>query len=535
MTDPSLYPSFPPELTQRYRAEGFWGTRTIGAELRATAAQYPEVEAVVDADRRLTYRELDERTDAIAHRLLELGLRRGDPVLLQVGNTVESVEALYGMIKMGAVPVCSLIPFGHHELDAIGQIVGAKAHLVQVDVPNRDLVAFAHEVRQAVPTMDLVLTIRGSGEGAHRIDDAAPSGPFTVVDDPDAISVLQLSGGTTGTPKAIPRLHAEYWYNARATAERYGYTVASRIGHFLPLVHNAGIHSAVFATHAVGATLVLGTTWSPDVVLDTLEREQVEYVSTLTTLVPSIADDPRFASATSSLKRLSLAIPAVPGELFDSLTDKGVNVCQFYGMSEGLVCSMPTDAPAAMRRETVGYPLSPADELKLIDPDTGVEQVEEGELCVRGPYTLRGYYNAAEHNAAAFTDDGYYRTGDIVRFVDVGGQRCLKMEGRHKDLISRGGEKINAAEVEALLVQLPGVTAAALVAMPDPRLGERACAFLVSDGPTPELEDVRTFLQTRGVARYKWPERIEHIDALPMTAVGKVAKKQLRERLAVSI
>ena len=535
MVDPALYPSFPPGLVADYRAKGYWGNRTIGQELHAVALQHPDIEAIVDVENRLTYRELDERSDAIAQRLLDLGLKPGDPVILQIGSTVESVAAFYAMTKMGAIPVCSLIPFGHHEIDAIAQIVGARAHLVQVDVPGKDLVAFALEVKDVVPSMQLVLTIRGEAEGAHRIDDAPPAPPVAVEVDPDAIGIMQLSGGTTGTPKAIPRLHAEYWYNGRATAERWGYTPGSRVAHFLPLVHNAGVHAALFPAHAVGATVVLGATWSADIVLDLLEREHVEFFGTMATLMPSIMDDPRFDAAMKHVKRLGIAL-APPDGLFDELTARGLQVCQFYGMSEGLICSMPTDAPMQMRRETVGYPLSPDDELKLIDPETGEDTLEYGELCVRGPYTLRGYYNAAEHNAKAFLPGGYYRTGDLVRFVDIEGQRCLQIDGRHKDLISRGGEKVNAEEIENLLVQMPGVEAAALVAMPDPRLGERGCAFLVTGtSPMPDLSQVRQFMEQRGVARYKWPERLEQLDALPLTPVGKVAKKQLRERLAATV
>ena len=531
-----MFVAFPPELVERYRVEGYWGSLTIGDEFRAVAAKYPEVEALVTAERRLTYAELDARTDAIAVRLVEIGLRKGDTVILQVGNTAETIEAFYALIKMGAIPVCSLIPFGHHEIDAISKIVGARAHLVQADLADRDLVAFAREVREVVPSMEFILTIRGAGEGAERIDDApALTGevPDFGVHDPDVVAVMQLSGGTTGTPKAIPRLHAEYWYNGVATAERYGYGVSDRIAHFLPIVHNAGIHAALFPAHAVGATLVLGATWNPADVLATLEREQVSYLGTMTSLISSISDDEAFPRASKHLKRLNLAVPAVPGPLFDALTAKGLQVCQFFGMSEGFVCSVPTDAPEQMRRETVGYPLSPADEFVLLDPETGVQVApgEAGELCVRGPYTLRGYYNAPEHNAQAFTADGYLRTGDMVKPIDIDGHTCLRIEGRHKDLISRGGEKINASEIEVLLVQLPGVSAAALVAMPDERLGERAGAFLVCD-ELPTLLAVREFLAARGVAKYKWPERLEQIAALPLTAVGKVSKLQLRELLA---
>jgi 2,3-dihydroxybenzoate-AMP ligase len=531
---------YPPEFVTRYRDEGYWGTRTIGAELHATALAHPDVEALVTTERRLTYAELDARTDAIAQRLVEVGLRAGDIVMMQVGNTAETIESLYALIKMGAVPVCSLVPFGHHEIDAIATIVGARAHLVQADVPDRDLIAFAAEVREIVPTMELTLSIRGGEGRAYRIDDVEmlANTPDFGVTDPDALAVMQLSGGTTGTPKAIPRLHAEYWYNAKATAERFGYSVGDRVSHFLPAVHNAGLHAAVFAAHSVGATLVLAATWAPPQVLAMLRDERITFMATMTSLIPSVCDDPSFLDATRTLKRLSLAVPAVPRDLFERLEAHGTPAHQFFGMSEGFCCSVPIGAPIEMRRDTVGYPMSPADEIRLLDPETDheVPAGESGELCVRGPYTLRGYYASDEHNAVAFTKDGFYRTGDIVSIVEIDGQPCVRVEGRQKDLISRGGEKINASEIENLLVQMPGIEGAALVGMADPRLGERACAFLVhAPKAGPALAQVREFLGARGVAKYKWPERLESIEALPMTPVGKVSKRELRDILAQRI
>jgi non-ribosomal peptide synthetase component E (peptide arylation enzyme) len=538
MIDRTLYPGFPAEDVARYRERGYWGTRTIGEELHQVALAHPDVEAVVDLWGRVSYRELDERSDAIAARLHEIGLRKGDTVLLQIGNTIESVEAFYGLIKMGAVPVCSLVLFGHHEIDAIAEVVGARAHLIQADVPIKDLVEFAGEVRKACPSVEFTLTVRGDAPGGHRLDDAPAAAPADYgVDDPDAIAVMQLSGGTTGTPKAIPRLHAEYWYNGRATAERFGYQPGSRLAHFLPFVHNAGLHLSLFPGHASGATVVLAPTWIPDLVMDILEKEKIEYTGTLTSLVPSILEHPKFADATRYLKRFGVAIPAIPGEMFDDLESRGIAVTQFYGMSEGFGSSMASDAGREMRRETVGYAYSPHDELMLIDPETA-EPVDGdvGELCVRGPYTLRGYYNAAEHNERAFTPDGFLRTGDMVRLVDIDGKRCLQIQGRHKDLISRGGEKINAEEIETLLVEMPYVAQAALVAMPDPRLGERACAVLVmADGVVPRLEDICDFLEKRDVAKYKWPERVEFLDELPTTPVGKIAKATLRDMVAVRL
>jgi 2,3-dihydroxybenzoate-AMP ligase len=301
----------------------------------------------------------------------------------------------------------------------------------------------------------------------------------------------------------------------------------------MPVFHNSGLHAGVFAAHSVGATLVLGSVWSPADVLATLEAERITHVATLTSLITEICDHPRYPAATRWLQRLSLAIPQVPGELFDRLDTWHTPVCQFFGMSEGFSTSMPTGASRRMRRETIGFPLSEADEFRLVDPDTGEPtDGDVGELCVRGPYTVRGYYDAAEYNRAAFTPDGFLRTGDLARVIQIDGTACLRLEGRVKDLVSRGGEKINASEVEALLRKHPGVEDAALVGMPDPRLGQRPCVFVVASpaGP-PALEEIRRFLDAAGVARFKWPERLELVNAFPRTPVGKVAKRLLVAQL----
>jgi 2,3-dihydroxybenzoate-AMP ligase len=518
---------FPADFVERYRyKDKLWGDRTIPDEFRRVAALHPETEAVVAADRRITYAQLDARSDALAARLVA-----GDPVILQVGNTVETVEALYGLMKIGAIPICSLVPFGPHELNAIAGITGARAHLVQADIPGRDLAGLSAELRREYPTIEFTLTIRGEAEAGIRIDDARPAAAPAYTGDPEDIAIMQLSGGTTGIPKVIPRLHAEYWYNGVTTQERWGLEPGGRLGHLMPIVHNAGIHAALLPCHSVGATLVLGSTWTPEIVMSLLETEGLTHLGSLTSLAMDMSGDAAFLAAAAKLKRLNLAIPAVPGELFELFRANGVPVFQFFGMGEGFCCGQPVDASEEMRRSTVGYPMSPADEYLLLDPDGEgtVGPGESGELCVRGPYTLRGYYNSSEHNARVFTPDGYLRTGDVVRFIDIDGHPCMRIEGRSKDLISRGGEKINASEIEEVLLGYPEIKSAALVAMPDSRLGEKACAFLVVEGEQPTLADLQAFLEAQGVAKYKWPERLEFLDELPVTGIGKVAKKQLRE------
>jgi len=177
------------------------------------------------------------------------------------------------------------------------------------------------------------------------------------------------------------------------------------------------------------------------------------------------------------------------------------------------------------------------DEIRILEPGTGTElpDGQAGELCCRGPYTLRGYYDAAAHNARAFTADGFYRTGDLACIRQIDGQRYVSIEGRIKDVINRGGEKINAEEVELVLLRHPGITAAAAVAMPDPRLGERTCAYIVVQGEPVTLAEIRQHFAQLQVAKFKWPERIEHLAEMPRTPVGKTDKKRLQAEIAAKI
>jgi 2,3-dihydroxybenzoate-AMP ligase len=196
----------------------------------------------------------------------------------------------------------------------------------------------------------------------------------------------------------------------------------------------------------------------------------------------------------------------------------------------------PRDGATDLRASTIGVPISRYDEVRLYEPDTEIEVApgEPGELCVRGPYTIRGYLNAPERNAQAFTADGFYRSGDIAIYRQFGDEWSYSLEGRVKDLINRGGEKINAEEIEIALMSHPSIREVALVAMPDARLGERACAFIVlAPGALAiGLSEVAAFLEQAGLAKFKWPERIETIEELPRTQIGKIAKAALREQVA---
>lgn len=529
---------YPEPLVRAYREAGLWGTRTVADELHATALRHPDRIAVVALDGRLSYAELDERTDRLAAGLAGLGLTVGDPVLFQVTNRLATIVAWYGVLKAGLVPVATLAAHRGHEIGQISRRVGAVAHLVEAGTRGFDLVGFADEHRRGHPTLRLVLTVGAEhdprGVPIETLGDDVPADAaralVTAIQarvDSDDIAVFQLSGGTTGVPKVIPRLHAEYWYNARAYAQSWGWDADTRVAHLIPVIHNAGIVCAVHAAHSVGAALVLGTA-DLDESLPLLAEEGATHVLLGHGHFGAVAH-PDFPAVARSLTQVVLSGTKVPPALFDELERLGLWSGQLFGMGEGLFLTTRPGAPRAARATTVGTPLSELDEIRILAPgdETEMPDGEVGELCCRGPYTLRGYFDAPEHNARAFTSDGRYRTGDLAAVTVIDGERYVSIEGRIKDLINRGGEKISAEEVELLLLRHPRVRAAAVVAMPDARLGEKACAFLVVEGAPLTLPDVQRHFAELNVAKFKWPERVELLADIPRTQVGKVDKKRL--------
>jgi len=249
-----------------------------------------------------------------------------------------------------------------------------------------------------------------------------------------------------------------------------------------------------------------------------------------------ILEDPELREALGTLTSAIWVLGRLNDPVIESFETDTCRIVQMFGMGEGLCLVTPRDAPVDVRHRAVGTLICDLDEIRVYEPGTEREVAvgEAGELCCRGPYTIRGYYRSPERNAEAFTDHGFYRTGDIVREFEDGGRSYYVLEDRIKDVINRGGEKVNAAEVEGLLIRHPAIERAALVAMPDERLGERACAFLVirEGQDAPSIPDLQAYLHELGVAKFKAPERIEIRPDLPHTNVDKVNKVALRKEIA---
>jgi 2,3-dihydroxybenzoate-AMP ligase len=545
-TLPGVVP-YPASDVDRYTAAGAWGALSLPAAFRQAAATYAERTALITPDARLTYRELYARSDAVAARLLSSGLHPGERVLLQLTNSATAVIAWYGLLKAGLIPVCTLAIHRRREIEQIGRQTGAVAHLVQADFRGFDLVGLAEKVADLLPAMRQLLTV-GADKPGKRIEDLQEHEVTSkeraelagIADSLDARgpAVLQLSGGTTGTPKVIPRLHAEYRYNADLTARWWGHTQHSVLAFGLPLAHNAALTNGLHAAHGAGAALLLATP-AADVMLPLMAEHGATWTMSPPGLAREYLSHPAFDAAAARLGTWVLTAARVPRPVFDDLTGRGVHVTQAFGMSEGLFLFTPLQAPADLRANTVGVPISPLDEVRVLRAGTDIEvcEGETGELAARGPYTIRGYLAAPDRDRDAFTADGFYRSGDLVRARRYSGTVSYSIEGRVKDLIDRGGEKINAEEVELLLTDHPAVAEIALIGMPDPRLGERGCAYVVPRDPRnpPTLASIAAYLETAGLAKYKWPERLELIDTLPRTQVGKISKTTLRDDITAKL
>jgi 2,3-dihydroxybenzoate-AMP ligase len=532
--------SYPREFVERYVREGYWRAETIPQAIAAIANEVSEshrdVIALADGRRRLSYRELADEAAAVAALLESSGLRRGDRIVIQLPNLTEFASLFLGCLEAGVVPVMALPAFRRAELEYLVEFSGSRALAIAPEYRGFDHATLARELRDAIPSLELILSTEPS-PGCVNLGELptsfAPLG--SRANDPFDAAFFLLSGGTTGLPKLIPRLHTEYLYNAREAAKVGGIDAAARILIALPVEHNFPLGCpGMMGALLNGATTIFVQSTQPADIASIAERERATHLPCVPTLALGLLDLPE--DARKSLA--SLRVVTVGGQKLQEPTAIAlkrvfphVTVQQVLGMAEGLLCYTRLDDPEAIAFKTQGRPLSPADEVRIVD-NAGRDAAdgESGELWCRGPYTLRGYYRAPERNREAFSADGFYKTGDVVRRHESG---SLIVEGRVKDLINRGGEKISAEDIESHLLAHPAIARAAVVAMPDAVLGEKGCAYVtLRSGAALGLDGLKEFLASRGVAKFKWPERLEIIDEIPLTNVGKVRKIELRADIA---
>ncbi|MGY4968918.1 (2,3-dihydroxybenzoyl)adenylate synthase [Streptomyces nigrescens] len=540
-TTPGLdAPTWPAEFAERYRAAGYWRGETFGGMLRERAAAHPDRTALIDpapGRRTWTYRELDERADRLAAGFAARGIAKGDRVVVQLPNTGAFIEVVFALFRIGALPVFALPAHRETEIGYFCSFAEATAYVIPDTHGGFDHRALATKVKAATPSLRHVFVAGDPGE--HTALSDVPCDPAGTPDGPEPheLAFLQLSGGTTGVPKLIPRTHDDYLYSLWGSNEICGVDAGTRFLVVLPAAHNFPMSSPGWlGVLYAGGTAVLCPGPDPATAFPLIERERI----TMTGLVPPLALVWTETAAETRCDLSSLDVVLVGGAKYSQEAARRLapaldcRLQQVFGMAEGLVNYTRLDDDPETVVTTQGRPISPDDEIRIVD-DAGHE-VEEGgfgHLLTRGPYTIRGYWRAPEHNATAFTEDGFYRTGDIVRRTATG---HLVVEGRAKDQINRGGEKIAPEEVENIILAHPAVHDVSVVAVPDAYLGERTLAYVILRTGAEPLKSValKRFVRARGIAAYKVPDLVEFVDAFPQTGIGKVSKKGLRSAAATT-
>ncbi|MCJ7694015.1 MAG: AMP-binding protein [Anaerolineaceae bacterium] len=551
MSENGIFEGFvqwPDEDIARYKREGIWEGLTLGEIMDQWVQKYRDRSAISYRGKDITYTEMDEYATRIAYHLILSGIKTYDPVIIQLFNSPEVAYLVYACFKIGAIPICSLPTYRRTEIEYIAKEANARVLAIPPgNYKDFDYEKFAEEIRQAAPSLKIVLTV-GKPERANNIsiNDIMVYSNVNLTKakeefkkykpDPMMPALFQMSGGTTGVPKMIPRTHNDYYYNTKCAANALDFDKKTRILIGSPMLHNLAFVNGVLPAFYKGGTVALTPSYSPESMLQGVAENKADTIVTVPVLMHrmlEVPDEVRAKYDLSSLKQFLWGGNRIEPEI--QLKFREVYRCdtnQTYGMAEGLIMWTRPSDPLNTKLYTQGKPVSTADDVKIVEINTRQEVSvgQVGELICRGPYTLRGYYKSPARNIEVFTADGYYCTGDLVR---KDGEGNYTVAGRIKDCISRGAEKINAEEVETHIGAFDKVKAVAVVAMPDKVMGERVCAFIVpKPGSIFSLEELNNFLiKERQIAKCKIPERIEFIDELPLSNVGKFEKKSLREKI----
>ena len=536
---------FPPDFAARYRAKGYWQDKPLRDEFDAVFKKFGPRICIIDRDRQITYAELDALSTNLALNLLELGFKPLDRVVLTLPNVAEFVILYFALQKISCIPIAALATHRYNEVSQFVSLAQAVACVYPERQSDFEFAPMVRRVRQESSHCKFAITLGKPAADEISLVDLIerkaklPASELAKIRiDPTDPCIFQLSGGTTGVPKLIPRTHNDYAYNSKTAAKVCGVNGDSVLLLMLPIAHNLplacpGIQGFMFN----GGKIVLSQSTRPEEVFPLVAKHRVSHIKVVPALLIRLINSPDVVKHdTSSVRyvqsggqRLQPEVRLKTKELIPSTF-----VQENFGMSEGMLMFAKIDDAEDVRLETVGFPISPDDEVRLLDDDDKIVAFGEvGEFCARGPYTLRGYYGTPEHNAKAFTSDGFYRSGDLMRQHKSG---AFMVEGRKKDLINRGGEKISAEEIENLILSHPAVQNVACVAMPDPTMGERMCACVIlKRGKTLTLSELVGYLNTKEIAKYKLPERLEAMSDFPLSTFGKVSKKALVEMVAQKV
>ena len=457
----------------------------------------PDTPAIHDPDQGwLTRGDLDRETRVRAGRLAALGLTRGDRILLSAESSADLVLSYVAALRLGLVVLPTNTAYGPRELSHVIEDAGPLAAIVDDDAKRAAIAEFAPSLQLITPPLEIP-------DGSPPALDSGP---------PESPALICYTSGTTGRPKGAVLSHANCLASAEGLRVAWRWTEADRLLLALPLFHMHGLGVGLHGTLYNGGTAVLYRGFRPDEILADIEARSATIFFGVPTMYHRLAGHPE-AGALAKLRLCVSGSAALPASLHEEIARvSGQRVLERYGMTETLMLvSNPHDAER--RAGTVGFPL-PGVELRL--------EGEPAEIQVRGPNVFEGYWQRPEANADAFTDDGWFRTGDLGSIDEDG---YVSIVGRAKELIISGGYNVYPREIEDVLRTHPDIDDVAVVGEADPEWGERVVAYAVTTGPV-ELDTVRASIGD-ALAPFKHPRALHRVEALPRNALGKVQKHRL--------
>ena len=518
-----------------FREAGYWLDKTIDQLLTEAVAKAPDKVAIVAdrADReqasRLTYRELDRLADRAAGSLLRLGVGRGDIVTVQLPNWWEFVVTAFACSKIGAVmnPVMPILR--ERELGYILKFCQAKVFIVPKTYRGFDYAAMAQGMRGDLPDLKHVIVVDSEGDDSfERALLASEPGVLPSGLGPDDMAVLMFTSGTTGEPKGAAHTSNSLIACSKALSGRFGLDSSDVLLVASPVGHMTGYAAIVLLSVYLGGTMVLQDVWEAKRGVGLITSEGVTYTAVATPFLSDICEAVKAGAPRPQRLRSFLCGGApIPSVLVErAASELGLKVCSLWGMTEVLAGTL-TEPPRAADKSasTDGRPLEGM-EVRIVDLEgSPLPAGQSGRLLVRGAQMFKGYYKRPE--LQTFDSEGWFDSGDLAYMDEEG---YIRIAGRVKDILIRGGENVPVVEIENLLYKHPSVAAVAVVGFPDARLGERGCAFIVPHaGSTIDLAAVQDYLRDAKMAKQFWPERVEVVPELPRTASGKIQKFKLKE------
>lgn len=532
--------TIPEADARRYVARGWWENRTLLEPFNAAVANTPQKTAVVaPGGVRLTYAEVAERVKKVACGLARTGVGKGDVVSVQLPNCAEALVLHLAITMLGAVTNPLLPTYRAKELRYILSFARTKVAIIPNEYRKFDFPAMYAELRPDLPDLRSIFVLSGSDvEGMQDFQSLYVEGELPDIGplDPNDVTVLIFTSGTESTPKGVMHSHNTFMHATTNMARALQVSSDDVIWTPSPVGHGTGFGWGIRFAPSLGATLVLQDIWDEEEAMRLLEEERCTWVLAATPFVVMLLESAalRRKKWNLSLRTFCCAGAPIPRLIGEKAREKlGCTLVGAWGQTEGYMAGVPPlSAPVEKLWNTDGCALPGGVELAIFDEETRsrvLPRGEIGELATRGPNVSLGYFNDPERTAAVFREDGWLFTNDLASMDEDG---FIRIAGRKKDIINRGGLKYSSREIEELLLQHPAVAQVALVSLPDKRVGEKACACIVERaGSSLGISEMVDYLARREVAKFKLPEFMATVDWIPMTPSGKVQKFILRDQI----